>query len=226
MTKILYLFDVDGTLLRAGGAGSRAIDEVFRARYGLDRAMDGIDPGGRTDPWILGEIFTAKLGRAPADGEIDAVLADYVPALVRALAAAPQFRVLPHVVEVLDWLGARGGVHLGVATGNVEPGARAKLDRGGLGDRFAFGGYGCDSAVRAELVARAIARGVAVAGSAERVVVVGDTVHDVAAARACGAHVVAVATGTQSRAALEAAAPDAVMDTLEGLPDWHAALVA
>jgi phosphoglycolate phosphatase len=74
------------------------------------------------------------------------------------------------------------------------------------------------------VVARAIERGKATAGAeVTRVVVVGDTVHDVTAARACGADVVAVTTGTQDRATLEAAAPDAVMDSLESLPEWHAA---
>lgn len=52
-------------------------------------------------------------------------------------------------------------------------------------------------------------------------VVIGDTVRDTAAARACGVRVVAVATGHTSRAQLEAARPDATMASLEELPDWH-----
>ena len=42
----LLLFDIDGTLLRTGGAGSRALNRVFRERYGVDgvvRWLDGID---------------------------------------------------------------------------------------------------------------------------------------------------------------------------------------
>ena len=222
--KVLYLFDIDGTMLRAGGAGSRALDHVFRQRYGIDDAMTGIDPGGRTDPWILGEVFSVRLGRPPDAAEITAILEDYVPVLEAEMARAEKFRVLPFVQEVLDWLAGRPEVHVGVATGNVAAAARAKLARAGLHGRFAFGGYGCDSAVRAEVVARAIERGKATAGAeVTRVVVVGDTVHDVTAARACGADVVAVTTGTQDRATLEAAAPDAVMDSLESLPEWHAA---
>jgi phosphoglycolate phosphatase len=220
--KVLYLFDLDGTLLRAGGAGSRAIDEVFRIRYGIDGATLGIDPGGRTDPWIFGEVFSVRFGRAVEATELTSILDQYLPVLERELLATDRFRVLPHVPEVLDWLGQRPEVHLGVATGNVERGARAKLARAGLHDRFAFGGYGCDSPLRPEVVARAIERGIAIAGGADRIVVVGDTVHDITAARACGAEVVAVTTGSCDRATLEAAGPDLLIDSLVDLPDWHA----
>jgi phosphoglycolate phosphatase-like HAD superfamily hydrolase len=111
-------------------------------------------------------------------------------------------------------------VRLGVATGNVRRGAEAKLGAAGLAQWFDCGGYGCDSILRAELVARAIERGRE--GHAVReVVVVGDTIHDISAARACGATVVAVATGADSRHALAHA--DAVFDTMAELPEWHAA---
>jgi phosphoglycolate phosphatase len=223
---ILYLFDLDGTLLRAGGAGSRALDHVFRTRYGIEGAMTGIDPGGRTDPWILGEVFSVRFGRRPAEDEITAILDDYVPVLEREMAIAEKFRVLPYVVEVLDWFAARPEVVVGVATGNVAAAARAKIARAGLEGRFVCGGYGCDSAQRPEVVARAIARAVEIAGGVDRVVVVGDTVHDVTAARACGADVVAVTTGTDRREVLEAAGPDAVMDSLGDLPAWHQARFA
>ena len=57
-------------------------------------------------------------------------------------------------------------------------------------------------------------------------VVVGDTVHDVAAARACGARVVAVTTGADDRATLEAAGADVVFDGLAPLCAWHQATFA
>ncbi|MCA9678405.1 MAG: HAD family hydrolase, partial [Myxococcales bacterium] len=147
----IYLFDIDGTLLRAGGAGTRALNQIFAARYGVSDAMAGIDCGGRTDPWIVREVFTRQLGRAATADEVDAVLDAYVPALERELAASTAFRVLPFVAVTLDGLAARGGVEVGLATGNIEAGARVKLSRAGLAGRFGFGGFGCDSADRAEL---------------------------------------------------------------------------
>jgi len=127
--------------------------------------------------------------------------------------------VLPDADQVLTWLGARPEVRLGLATGNVEAGARLKLARAGLVDHFGFGGYGCDSADRATLVARAVER--SGAGPGDPVVVVGDTVHDVRAARAVGATCVAVTTGPQPRAQLEAEGPDVIFDGLGPIVGWH-----
>lgn len=189
---IAYLFDIDGTLLRAGGAGVRALGAVMQARYGAADAARGINAAGRTDGWIVGEMIRAALGRAPEGGEIDAIVAAYLAELDAELDRRPTLTVLPDADRVLGWLGARPEVRLGVATGNVAAGARLKLARAGLDHHFGFGGYGCDSAVREELVACAIGRAGLAPG--DTAVVVGDTVHDVAAARACGALCVAVTT--------------------------------
>jgi phosphoglycolate phosphatase-like HAD superfamily hydrolase len=222
---MLYLFDIDGTLLLSGGAGSRALDRVFAARHGVARSTAGIDPSGKTDPMIIREMFVAALGRPPTAEEIDALLADYVPELVAELAASAQFRLMPAVVEALDFVAGQAGVISGIATGNVRVAAEAKLRRAGLDGRFAVGGYGCDDADRGRLVARAIERGEAHAGRRlprAEIVVVGDTPLDVAAARANGVRVVAVATGSSDRATLVATGADAVLDTLAELPAWHA----
>jgi phosphoglycolate phosphatase-like HAD superfamily hydrolase len=223
---MLYLFDIDGTLLLSGGAGSRALERVFHARFGVAGSTEGIDPSGKTDPVIIDEMFAQALGRKPTAVERDDLLADYLAVLETELAASPRFRLMPHVVEALDFVAAQRGVVSAIATGNVRRAADAKLARAGLAGRFACGGYGCDHAERARLVARAIERAEALLGAAydrRAVVVVGDTPLDVAAARANGVRVVAVATGSSDRGSLAASAPDAVFDTLAELPAWHAA---
>jgi phosphoglycolate phosphatase-like HAD superfamily hydrolase len=218
---ILYLFDIDGTLVRAGGAGSRALDRVIEARYGISSAMRGIDAGGKTDPWILEEMFAARFARAPEPHEIEAILEAYVPILAEECATTDRFRVLDGAFEVTAWLGARDDSVVGLATGNTIAGARVKLTRAGLWERFRFGGYGSDSAVRAEVVAKAIERGAAIAGGHDHVVVVGDTMHDVRAAKACEALCVGVTTGSEPRSALEAGGADVVIDSLHELVAWH-----
>ena len=223
---MLYLFDIDGTLLLSGGAGARALDRAFRERFGLEGAMEQIRPGGKTDPIILEEIFATRLGRAPAAAELDEVLALYLSFLPTELGDAPGFRLMPSVVDALDFLAALApGVVLGLATGNVREAARIKLERADLWARFAIGGFGCDHRERGLLVARAIERACAHAGvtalAPDQVVVVGDTPLDVEAARACGVRAVAVATGTATRAQLAACSPDALLDTLAELPAWH-----
>ena len=216
---ILYLFDIDGTLLHARRSGRRAFDAVFAAQHGIAGACDGMKFGGKTDPALIDEIFVARFGRPASERERDAFLDAYLP-LLRADVASGGVEVLGGVRAAIGWLAARSDVLLGIATGNVRAGAEAKLAAAGLHEYFALGGYGSDSHVRAELVAAAIARGRERA-SLREIVVVGDTVHDIAAARACRAVACAVATGADTAEALAGA--DVVFASLAELPAWHGA---
>lgn len=222
---MLYLFDIDGTLLLTGGAGTRAINAIFARRYAVADAMTGVQPGGKTDPLILTEIFENVLRRAPTAAELQAFLEEYVPLLAIEIAASTNFRTMPYAHECLAFL-RECNATLGIATGNVKGAARAKLDHIGLWESFAFGGFGCDHPERGALVACAIERARSHAArhvAEQEIIVVGDTTRDIEAARACGVRVIAVATGSTSRDELAAAAPDAVFDTLEELPAWHSA---
>jgi phosphoglycolate phosphatase-like HAD superfamily hydrolase len=212
---ILYLFDIDGTLLDAHGSGRGAFDDVMAELHGVADASAGIRYGGKTDHAIVDEIFRARLGRGAEQAERATFLAAYVPRLAARLHTNGVV-VLDGAVAALDYLA--GKARLGVATGNIREGADAKLAAAGLAGRFELGGYGCDAIVRAELVARAIDRA-RDSGAVTEVIVVGDTVHDITAARACGATVCAVATGSDSAEALSHA--DVVFRSLADLPAWH-----
>lgn len=217
--SLLYLFDIDGTLLSAHGSGREAFDAVFHEHHGITDASRGIRYGGKTDPGIIDEIYQARLGRVATAAEHTAFLAGYVPRLVALLEQKP---VIVHdgVLEALAFLAALPDVVLGIATGNVKEGATAKLGAAQLGAWFVLGGYGCDSHERAKLVAKAIERGKA-DREVREVIVVGDTIHDIAAARACGATVCAVTTGSDTAEALADA--DVVWRSLHELPAWHTA---
>jgi phosphoglycolate phosphatase-like HAD superfamily hydrolase len=215
----LFLFDIDGTLLLSGGAGARALDRAFLDELGIADAMAGIHPGGKTDPALLDEVCLRFRGRPAAPDEAQRVLARYVGYLEDEVARSPSYRLMPWVIETLDRLSACGDV-LGLATGNIEAGARIKLRRAGLSERFGFGGFGCDSPLRAELVACAYERGQRQAGrrfGTDETYVVGDTPLDIAAARAVGVRAVAVATGAVARDALAAHTPDLLLDDLSEL---------
>jgi phosphoglycolate phosphatase-like HAD superfamily hydrolase len=219
---MLHLFDIDGTLVRSGGAGLRALEQAFVARFGVADAMAGIHPDGKTDPLIVGEMFAARLGRAPSAEEITALLADYERHLAALVATNVGFRVLPGVREVLERLAARGAA-VGLCTGNTARGAQLKLEHLDLWRYFSFGGYGSDHAERSEVVRTAIARGAAWLGRAvppAEVLVIGDTPRDIAAARAAGARVAAVATGPHSRADLARHEPDLLFDDLTQMVAW------
>jgi phosphoglycolate phosphatase len=217
----LLLFDIDQTLVNTGGAGLRALDRACLKLFGLEAAMDGISPHGKTDPAIVREIFRVKLGStAPKNGDIASVLEAYVSFLNDEVHTSPTYRVLPGIVSLLTEMFERRDVTLGLATGNVEPGARIKLDRGGLNAYFSFGGFGSDSEDRTELVRKAAEKasnkiGAYIAPS--DTYVIGDTPLDIDAGRRCDFKTVGVATGSYSVQQLIAAgATIAVPDLAAG----------
>jgi phosphoglycolate phosphatase-like HAD superfamily hydrolase len=179
-------------------------------------ALDGhVEVAGRTDAAIMRDLVTAAGGE-----DFDARWPEVREAAVAAYEelAPPDLseRVAPGVVELLEALAARPDeFRLALVTGNLEPIAHFKLARAGIGHYFerGQGGFGSDSASRAELPG--IARARAGDWPRERTVVIGDTPRDIACARADDVHVVAVATGPFAVEALADA--DAVVDDARAL---------
>jgi len=219
MQRIIALFDIDGTLLRAGGAGRRAVElalsEVLE-ELEEEVSLHSVEFAGRTDPWIV-RAALMHYGVMADEGLIHEVIRRYVAHLPRELERADAFEVLPGVLSLLSELSGRDDLVLGLGTGNTEPAAYAKLARGGLDSFFEFGGFGSDHAERPEVLRTALHRGLEQTGAQRedaRVVVIGDTPHDVAAAKAIGAHSVAVSTGAYEPSALRAAGASVVVSDL------------
>lgn len=200
MRPAIFLFDIDGTLISSGGAGRRAIEVAFEVTHGRRDACDGFSFAGMTDRAIVRRALVG-LGVRADEAAIDAVLEAYLTTLEDEVQRAADYRVhagITAAIEALEDLAGGAPVAIGLGTGNIERGARVKLARVGLDGRFGFGGFGSDAEDRAELVEIGAERGAArlgVAPGACRVVVIGDTPLDVAAARAVGAESLAVATG-------------------------------
>ena len=219
MAPIIALFDIDGTLLSAGGAGRRAVELALADvvdELGADISLESVEFAGRTDPWIVRSALT-QYGVDADDALIGAVLQRYVEHLPRELELASAFEVLPGVASLLAKLSGLAHVTLGLGTGNTEQAAYAKLARGGLEGFFSFGGFGSDHTDRAELLRAGRDRGLQRVGAphaSAEVVVIGDTPHDVAAARAIGAYCVAVSTGSYDGAALRSAGASVVVEDL------------
>ena len=227
VAQTILLFDVDGTLLSAGGADRRAVLLAFRELWGVDAAVDGMRVHGRTDPEIVEEIFLARLGKVPGAIEREQLHKRYIAHLERELTTSPGFQVLPGVPHLLETLNADPDVALGLATGNVEEAAKLKLKRADLLGRFRFGAFGSEAADRETLLRVAIERGKAhLARLADHipVIVIGDTVLDVSAGKQLGATTVAVATGGDSWEALATAAPDHLLPDLAQLTSFLAIL--
>jgi phosphoglycolate phosphatase-like HAD superfamily hydrolase len=196
----ILLFDVDGTLVTTGGAGRRAIERAFAAAYDRPDACSHFRMDGMTDRAIV-RSGLAAIGRPTTDAEIDGVLSRYVAELEDEVRRADDARYRLHagMREALDAAGALPHVALGLGTGNIQEGARVKLQRVGVYDRFAFGGFGSDHEDRPTLIRIGAERGASHLKRTLadcRVLIVGDTPKDVAAAQSFGAESLGVGTGS------------------------------
>jgi phosphoglycolate phosphatase len=204
MKSTVLLFDIDGTLVATGGAGRRAMVGAFTELYAKDDVFEGFSFAGMTDRAIARHGIVAATG--VCDGAaIDRALDVYVARLHRELEKSDGYRVFPGVHDVVARVRAAAGVAVGLGTGNVKRGAYAKLAPGELAGHFAFGGFGCDAEERSEVLRSGARRGAEALGvplDECRVVVIGDTPKDVAAAKALGAECVGVGTGGFAPASL------------------------
>jgi phosphoglycolate phosphatase len=206
----LYLFwDIDGTLLTTARAGIFAFEEALRDVLGEDVDLGSMLTAGMTDFEIVRAIVDSR-DRADA-ATVAAVLERYEHHLPDRLGW--RFgQVLPNVRENLEALSSRDDVVNMLLTGNIAGGARAKLEHYGLWQFFGAGGaFSVEGADRSGIARRAQELAAEHGGQVppgDRMVVIGDTPHDVACGKAIGARTVAVASGpVYSLADLEACDP-------------------
>jgi phosphoglycolate phosphatase len=217
----LVLWDIDRTLVTVDGLGREIFAAAFKEVTGGDLQWEP-DFAGRTDYEL---IATALAWHA----------IEVHPELLETFFAAMSSGTSARAAEFLVRGRALAGSHAAieafagfeasvqtVATGNVPVAAQAKLAAFGLDTHLdlEIGGYGTDAAERPTVVRLARERaerkhGIRVPD--RRVVVVGDTPHDVAAARANGFIAIAVATGKFGVDDLLATEPDLVLPSLEDI---------
>ena len=215
----VVLFDIDGTLLWTDGAGRRAVHQAMEDVFGT-LPTDGLEFDGKTDPQIVRELMRhAGVADDTIDARLPEALDRYVALLHDELAGANhRDKTFPGVTPLLDALDGRDDVLLGLLTGNVHPGALAKLAAVGLvHDRFRVGAFGSDHASRPALPAIARSRAELLLGHAVSggdVVIIGDTPADMSCGNDIGARAIGVATGRYSVGDLRACGPAAVFQDL------------
>lgn len=216
----LILFDIDCTLLRTAGSGMAALEKALRTLWsGPYKPAQEVRPDGQTDPKIV-QAMLSSYGVPPSlRSQLEArLLASYPEFLAHELSARRhQSRLEVGVLPLLSRLSQTAHCYLGVLTGNLQITARMKLDLFELNSHFPIGAFGCDHRERNQLGPIALKRAQEHFGqefSVENTWLVGDTDKDILAARALGARVLAVATGSYSVDQLSQLQPDACMEDL------------
>lgn len=218
MPSRLLLWDIDGTLVRAGPLGGEVFDMAVADVVGKAPATR-VRMSGKTDPLIITEQLSL-LGMEIDESVVAAVCLRLAERLKEVAPRLPeQGRACPGATEVLTALGRDAAVVCGVVTGNLRPNAEVKLAAFGLDTSVDFecGAYGSDATDRDALVPIAMRRAAAVHGAPfarEGTWVIGDTPRDLGCARAGGVRCLLVATGGYSYEDLYPLGADALIEDL------------
>ncbi|MDP7005386.1 MAG: HAD hydrolase-like protein [Phycisphaerales bacterium] len=206
---MLVLFDIDGTMLSSEGVGVRSIEETCEAMFGLPVSLEGIPIGGRLDPLIWDDVCI-KYGIENTDALHRDFRKRYTKVLEKNIASI-EVTILPGVQNLVDMLAKMDLVTLGLVTGNYEETGLMKIKAAGFdATLFTTNAWGTDGLVRNDLPPVAIKQH---DGNCA-VVLLGDTVHDVASGQQAGCKVIAVCTGSQDHATLHASEPDLLLEDL------------
>lgn len=218
MIRKLLLFDIDGTLLHSKGASREAKALAMEEIFGTAANVRTHSFGGKTDWQILREVLEPH-------GVTGLEIGQKMPTFERIFAKnmakiIPNFDVetLAGATELLAYLAQRDDIMLGIVTGNTSLTAPVKLKAAGIDPAmFTVGAYGSEADDRNELPKLALDRAIAHARqniSGADVIIIGDTVKDVEAARAIGGVAVTVFTGFEDRQLLIDSKPDYMLDDL------------
>lgn len=207
-TADAYIFDIDGTLLVTQDLVHwNALHQAMLEVYGVDTTIEGIQYHGKTDLSIL----RAALAREGiSDRKFEAALPKALEVVCREVEANHRElvpKVCPGIVQLLESLKKQGKL-LGVASGNLQTVGWHKIEAAGLRQFFSFGSFSDHNESRADIFRSALDCVAAQLGPAARACFIGDTPSDVEAARAVGAQILAVASGTFSIEQLSGCSPD------------------
>ncbi|MBY0496287.1 MAG: HAD hydrolase-like protein [Cyanobacteria bacterium] len=218
MKPALILFDIDGTLLLSGRAGLRAMTRAFKDTFGITDAFKDQHFGGRTDSFLVSNALK-NAGLPDTPEQHHRFRETYIPLLAEEIQqpGTGHKGLMPGARELLEELDLFPDVHMALLTGNYREAAEIKLQHFEIWDFFEWGAFSDDAADRNALVPIAMRRAETYDIPPEaigRVIVIGDTPHDIECARVAGARSIAVATGGYTVEQLKEFGADEVLPDL------------
>jgi phosphoglycolate phosphatase len=209
----LVVWDWDGTIVDSTSAIADAI-----VGAAVDLGLPA--PSERDARWVIGLGLLEAIHHA-----VPAIRREQMPAFIERyrvhyLKRDAELKTFEGIPELLRGLDA-AGVPLAVATGKSRVGLNRALVQTGFGPRFAATRCADEGAPKPDpWMLRDL--GEVLQTPPSRMVMIGDTTHDVGMAKAAGAASVAVLYGAHDAGSLHAIGPDAVADTVPTLADWLA----
>lgn len=213
----LLLWDIDGTLLNTGAAGEFALIDALKLHFNIESQLEDIELAGRTDKSIALQILR-KFDLPETLENITRFLEGYLDSLAHWLPKRQETgRVLEGIQTVLEIAHQRIDLAQGLLTGNLQKGARLKLEHYQMMHYFDFGAFSDDHHDRNELPAYAKQRAETkfqMEFNPKTIFVIGDTPHDITCGKVIKANTIAVATGRFTVEELEKCRPTVVFPNL------------
>jgi len=217
----LILFDIDGTLIDSGGAGTRSLNLAFKELFSIMNAFQDISMAGKTDTQIIKEGLLKH--SMSVNGNLDVVISIYLKHLQMEISNNMR-HIKPGIYELLEEFSHITDIRLGLLTGNIELGARIKLGPFKLNEYFPTGAFGSDDEDRNKLLPIAVRRFEELCQrmiGIDECIVVGDTPRDVYCAKIYGAMCIGVETGPYSIDELIEAGADFVVKDLTDIYNFR-----
>lgn len=207
--SILFIWDIDGTLIDCQSSGRIALDIAFYRCYGIKNATRGLNLGGKLDSNIIGDIIKINDLR---NFEHLRFYKMYKKTLEKVLKNNKNKKVHNGIREVLR-ISRNYDITNMIGTGNMKHGAHIKLKSLSMDQYFKIGSYGDEHITREEMIigAKSIAKNY-YNREFENCFVIGDTPRDIIGGKKASCHTVAVATGGYSRERLMEHGPDILLD--------------
>lgn len=221
--KKLVLFDLDGTLVNAAGAGRTALRKAMKELYGKTPEFEHGLISGRTDLDNFSIVYELLKKKKPTAAELKKIKAKYLellPLEVHAVVRSKKYKIIPGTQKFLDLLIKNKNIILGLGTGNLEEGAAIKLAPSKLGKYFPIGGFGEDGHTREDMLLAAVKRAnkkFKTKLTPDQVYVVGDTHRDICAAKNCGFHSAVLTNGFGDAHKIQRAAAELEIKDLKDL---------